>query len=44
MVDSTFDVTSTNALIRSPVDGIDEVYPRMFMSGWQAAEKWENIE
>ena len=43
-MESTFDVTSTNALIRSPEDDIDEVYPRMYMSGWQAAENVSQIE
>ena len=43
-MESQFDVTSSSAVMRSNKDDIDEVYPRMYMSGWQAAENWEQIE
>ena len=43
-MESQFDVTSSSDMIRSNENDIDEVFPRMYMSGWKAAENWDLIE
>ena len=42
-MESNFDITTTSATPQTE-DNIDEVYDRLYMSGYMAAESWKTIE